>query len=136
MLSHLEAFDNLPVIKESHEALGKFVRDKEKYKWFKRLRAKCGSMGYLIFHLQKKLDFNSKRAWKQHLEGDEFPTTQKFSEFLSHRSKLLESEKTNLHTFSINQNKYSYGKVARNKNAFGTKSFVVTGLEEEKMCCL
>lgn len=110
--AHLEALDSFPTIgKESYEQLNKFLNTIRK-----NIRA-LTTLGqnveqwetYMIFHLHKKLDQTTKNMWKQKTESDEFPSMEKFLNFLSNRCKYLEPEKTGINKQEFNKTSYASG---------------------------
>lgn len=92
---YLDALMDLPVmIKESHTQLSKFLNEIRKCsRSIKNLGQPIDQWDtLLIFMLEKKLDYATKRAWKNEIKVDQFPTMKQFLDFLVRRCKLIEPE--------------------------------------------
>lgn len=142
--SHLEALDSLPVIhKESCELLNKFVSEiRKNIRGLKNMDQDVDEWDtFLIFQLQKKLDANTRRVWKEKLEVDEFPTMEQFLEFLTHRSKLLEPDRqtkpeTNRNLQNSFQNKCSLSNKNNSNTHRFSKALVSTSRVGDKRCVI
>lgn len=92
---YLDALIDLPVMnKESHTQLSHFLNEIRKcVRSIKNLGQPIEQWDtLLIFILEKKLDFATKRAWKNEIKVDQFPTMKEFLDFLVRRCKMIEPE--------------------------------------------
>lgn len=138
--SHLEALDDLEIRKGTYENLNKFLNDiRKNLRCLKNLgHDLSGWETYLVFHLQKKLDIDSKKEWKKGLGVDEFPKLDQFLDFLIHRCKLLEPENvnTNFQKLQIGQNYKTGQNKYFNKSSGCAKTFLGVESNVGNQCSL